>query len=158
MHRFVKNVSWADRCGRPAGIPYSRPKGVKAAGVLYEKAVAKALDSVAKHGQWWAFRDANGPGHCQTDILIETPSWIAVVECKLTWREQAESQLNHLYLPVVRMATGKPVIGVVICKNLTRYSPTPHGDLQTALKAGLRGGVLGLVHWIGAGPLVPGLR
>jgi len=100
--RSIVGLEYAALCLRPAHIPKSRPRGVKAAGLRYEKALAAAIPR-AEHGQWVEYRDLNGPGHCQMDLLIEGSKRIVVIECKLTDVEQGFGQLRDLYFPIVEM-------------------------------------------------------
>lgn len=115
--RIARGVYQASRCQRPACIPVGRPRGAKAAGLRYERALAAALPQ-AEHGAWFEYRDANGPGYCQPDLLLHLPSITVVLEIKYTWTDKAYDQIEKLYLPVLQIALGKPVIGMQICKKL----------------------------------------
>jgi len=116
-HRVVSGLISARACERPSSIPVGRPRGAKALGVRYEKALARSLPG-ATHGQWWEFWDANGRGFCQTDLILEVGKVLVVLEVKYTWTPVGHSQLELLYLPVLRKATGREVIGLVVCKKL----------------------------------------
>lgn len=157
FHRVVEGLRWAEaRPEGPWGAKGSRPRGAKALGVAYEKALARALPD-AKRGQWWKFDDVNGGGWCQTDLLLEGASSVLVLEAKLSWVMQGHTQLELLYKPVLEMALGKPLLGVVVCKTLR--SGMPHSvsivsDLPSAL-ALARSGRRVVLHWIGNGPLLP---
>jgi len=79
------------------GLPISpkgRPKGAKAAGLRYEKALAAAIPR-AEHGQWFEFTDLNGPGHCQMDLLIVGNKRVVILECKLTDVQTGRAQLGR---------------------------------------------------------------
>lgn len=117
--RTAHGVYFAQRLDfRPPAIPIGRPRGAKAAGIRYEKALGKALGQMAQHGPWFQFKDKNGLGHCQPDYLIELQSLVVILECKYTWTIAAYVQIEALYAPVVSFALGKPVIGLQVCKRL----------------------------------------
>lgn len=107
----------ARACERPSSIPVGRPRGAKALGVRYERALARSLPG-ATHGQWWEFFDANGRGFCQTDFFLPVGEVIVVLESKYTWTPLGHSQLERLYLPVLRLALRREVLGIVVCKKL----------------------------------------
>lgn len=130
MHRRVKGLLHAQACLRPDCIPHGRPRGAKAMGLRYEAAVAAAFPE-AQHGLWFRYRDSNGPGYCNPDLVIEYPDRLLVLEIKLTWTPVAEPQIRELYRPVLEMALGKPVFGAVICRNLT--PDTPKSLIRTCL-------------------------
>ena len=107
----------------------------------------------AIHNQWFWFIDRNGAGHCCTDVILDLGHRLVVLECKLTDVDEARSQLEHLYKPVLAMAYGKPVAGVVVTRHLTRLTElsTVVDSLASALKAPL--GALPTLHWLGRGPI-----
>lgn len=162
MSRIIRDLQWAQALNTwPDSIPRHRARGVKALGRRYEAAVARQLGSDATRGQWWTFRDANGPGLCQTDLIIPGSRWIAVLECKHTWISDGMDQLHYLYLPVVGMATGKQVVGVQVCKHLVPYARGPiFQDLESAVEAAKeswrRNAITRCVtlHWRGIGPMI----
>jgi len=116
-YRTVRGLVSARAIERPSNIPVSQPRGAKAAGLRYERALARMLPG-ATHGQWWEFWDANGRGVCQTDLFLTVGDAVVVVEVKYTWTLVGHGQLENLYLPVLRKATGREVIGLVACKKL----------------------------------------
>lgn len=128
-HRTIVGLEWAEPLARrPACIPESRPKGVKALGLRYERKAAaeinRALRGSLVRGQWFEFVDANGHGYCQCDGLYYDPqsdSYV-VFEFKLTEVDEARSQLKNLYLPVVAWAWPQfaPPRGIVVARHLTR--------------------------------------
>jgi len=118
----VKELEWAQKAERPPGMPIGRPRGAKAVGVRYEKALAKALPGMV-HGQWWNFRDRNGNGYCQTDFVLDREDFALVLEAKYTWVLAGHTQLRDLYIPVVGRALAKPVFGIVVCRNLIPGMP-----------------------------------
>ena len=152
-HRAIEGLRHAVPCPRPDTIPQQRPRGSKAAGLRYERTVAKALPH-AVHSPWYHFIDNNGRGHCNPDLTIDLGDCIAVLECKLTDTWQAYAQIRELYAPVLRLAHQVPVIGVVVVHNLS-----PRTDrmlICTSLAEALvraRGGELPLLHWLGSGPI-----
>lgn len=122
------------------------PRGVKALGLVYERAVARALPG-ALHGQWFYFEDANGPGYCQPDLLVQ--GWI--LEVKLSDTQEALGQLTDLYLPVVTAALGGQWRGLKIVKYLQPWSR----DIITARDQALTKppAVVPTLHWPGKGRL-----
>lgn len=155
MTRYVRELLWARPCSRPAAIPIGRPRGAKAQGLRYERALARELDG--KHGQWFEFEDANGRGWCQTDLLLGRGSMAVVLECKYTWTLEGHLALAKLYLPVVQMALQRPTCGLVVCKKLVP-DVALHGvqicsSLEEALMAAPRRCVAW--HWTGVSALVP---
>jgi len=137
----------------PEAIPHSRPRGAKALGKRFEGAVAKQLPTY-RRGVWWSFRDANGPGLCQTDLLL-VESWATILECKHTWTPEGLDQLRYLYMPVVSRATGKHTIGIQICKNLALngIGSAVFTDLDEAINFARLNSVVVTVHWRGYTPL-----
>ena len=141
---------------RPAFIPQSRPRGRKALGTRYERALAAQL-GFAKHGQWWQFEDASGIGYCQTDLIIDHAhmSLAIVIEVKHTWTAQGHAQLDELYLPVVSRALRKPVLGIQCCKHLTSQTGRHvYATLPDAIEAAARG-LRPVLHWPGKAALWP---
>ena len=119
MKRQIVGLKWARRLEKkPAGIPTGRARGVKAYGVRYERALAKALGACAAQGVWFEFEDLNGPGVCQADFLIRGSNDVwAVLEAKYSWTQAGHVELERLYCPVVTAALG-PCKGVLVCRNL----------------------------------------
>lgn len=149
-HRIVQGLVWARPCARPQGIPISRPRGAKQAGLRYERLLASALGENAIHGQWFEFMDANGHGYCQVDLMLRTQQEIVLLEAKYTWTMRGHRQLEQLYLPVVTKALNRPCVGIVVCKKLIPGMPmAATGDLGIAI-AGARHGIRTVMHWIGA--------
>lgn len=150
--RIINGLIAASACSRPANIPKSRPRGRKAAGLKYERELAKGIPG-GIHGQWFRFIDAKGPGVCQTDILLKTSLGIVILESKYTWTQDGHVQLDKLYIPVVERANpGIPAFGIVACKVLTN-DVNPDWicrDLQSAIARSASGRKT-VLHWIGAG-------
>lgn len=156
--RIIEGLISAAPCERPRTIPESKPRGKsKREGLKYERQLALGLPSgLAKHGQWFAFVDRNGSGYCQTDLVLEAPAWVAVLEAKLTWTAQGHFQIEKLYKPVLQFALRKRVLGVVVAKSLTTEVDLSWvcRDLESALhRAAL--GLPTVLHWLGTslGPL-----
>lgn len=117
MSRAISGLRYAATCGVPQHAGRAPTRGKKAHGVRYEKSLAKHL-GFARHGQWFQFIDANGHGYCQTDLLLEFPQAMVVLEAKYTWTPQGHFQIDRLYKPVVEKAFGRPCFGLVVCKKL----------------------------------------
>lgn len=157
MHRLIQGLIFArELAGRPASIPLSRPRGIKAKGLRYEKVLAANLRH-ARHGVWFEFVDGRGHGHCQPDLLLDHEQSLVVLEAKYTWVPEAHSQIEHLYVPVLCKAYSKTVFGIVVCKVLSRDMPshlTVTGDLAQALACASTGKRT-VLHWIGKSALWP---
>lgn len=152
--RTIEGLISARTCARPGHIPKGRPRGVKAMGVRYERELARAIPT-AVHGQWFQFVDKNGPGHCQTDLLLKTELGLFVLEVKYSWTPAGHLQVSKLYRPVVEKALGQRVWSIQVCRRLTQ--DTPRHFVRTDLRAALvlaAGGSPAVLHWIG-GSLVP---
>lgn len=156
MARKITGLKWARRLPHwPSCIPHPRPRGFKALGARYEKAVGQQLGARAERGVWWEFADANGPGLCQTDFIITGQQLLAVLECKHTWTEEGWEQLQRLYLPVLQLATGMPTIGLLVCKNLVPWAASrPQQTLEAGIAEAKLGSRLATVHWRGVAPLL----
>lgn len=160
--RIVSDLQWAKALdGWPDSIPKSRSRGIKALGRRYEGAVAHQLGAGATRGQWWRFRDANGPGLCQTDFILEGARWVVILEAKHTWTPGGMDQLHYLYIPVVGMATGKQVVGVQVCKHLVPYhTGSVFTDLESAIASAKETWRVKAItrcvtlHWRGVGPII----
>lgn len=154
-HRAIAGLQYAALCLRPAHIPRARPRGAKGAGLRYEKALAAAIPR-AEHGQWVEFRDMNGPGHCQMDLLIVGAKRVVIIECKLTEVDRGRAQLRELYFPVAEMIwPDKKPLGIVAARHLSK-----EGDL-TLVESTLKGAILRAendkiiptLHWMERMPL-----
>ena len=155
-HRWVKGLISACEGSGPGWGP-SRPKGAKAKGLGYERALAAVLPEF-RQGVWWRFEDANGPGWCQTDFVLVGRSAVLVLESKLSWCVQGHSQLRALYQPVLTKATGMEVLGVLVTGKLRPDMPAGvvvAGTLQEALDFA-RTGRPTVLHWLPKTPLARG--
>jgi hypothetical protein len=153
--RSVVGLHYAAMCLRPAHIPKSRPKGSKAAGLRYEKALAAAIPR-AEHGQWFEFKDLNGPGHCQMDLVIEGAKRVVIIECKLTEVEQGQEQLEKLYFPIAKLVwPDKKPLGIVAVRHLSKCPDVR--EVETTLKGAIlraeTKGVIPVMHWMERMPL-----
>lgn len=153
--RQIVGLQYAAMCLRPAHIPKSRPKGSKAAGLRFEKALAAAIPR-ADHGQWFEFRDLNGPGHCQMDLVIEGQKRIVIIECKLTEVEQGVEQLRELYFPIAeKVWPDKKPLGIVAARHLSKCPDV--GLVEPTLKGAILRAetqkIIPVLHWMERTPL-----
>lgn len=147
-HRTIVNLISAE----PSSNPWPkrrRYRGTKKLGISYEKLVAKETKGV--HNQWFRFIDANGQGYCCPDVLLDLPEGLFVLECKLSDRDEAKTQLTDLYLPVVSLVYGKTAHGIVVTKHVTAYSTNICESLSSAMSKAE--GSVPTLHWLGRGPL-----
>lgn len=148
-HRIVKGLKWA-RIGEGPELPLRRPRGAKALGLRYERALARALPG-AIHGQWWEYEDLNGHGWCQSDLIMRVGAELVVLEAKYSWVEKGHEQMEELYMPVIEAALGQRPLGIEVCKNLRYGVRHVNSDLDKAIaQARVSRSVL---HWLGVGPL-----
>lgn len=148
-------LQYAAMCLRPAHIPKSRPRGAKAAGIRYEKALAAAIPR-ADWGQWFEFRDLNGPGHCQTDLIIVGTKRVVIIECKLTEVEHGRTQLQELYFPIAKMVwPDKKPLGIVAARHLSKEYELSRVEttLKGAMERAERQGEIPTLHWMERMPL-----
>ena len=156
MARRVSRLKWAIALtSRPSCIPVARARrGAKAAGLRYERALARALPG-AEHGRWFEFDDVDGRGYAQVDLLREFDEFVLVLEAKYTWTLEGHHQIEWLYRPVVEKALAKPVRGLVICKvlasGMNEAGARVFGSIDEAMSANVPRAV---VHWLGAGPII----
>ena len=101
------------------------------------------------------FHDANGFGHCQTDLMLEGERAVLVMEAKLSWVTEGHSQLELLYRPVVEAAMGKPMLGIVVTKHLRPEMPRGLRVVSTLAQAVdiAKTGRSVVLHWLGSGLL-----
>lgn len=159
-HHVVSGLRWAKESHRPVGLSKSKSRGAKAAGLRYEKALAKALP-IAKHGQWFEFEDLTRRGYCQPDLLVSLGPVVLVLEAKYTWTMVGHSQLNQLYLPVVERALRRRAVGVVVCRALT--PETPKESIFSTLLGAVTFAATGrpaVLHWFSGslGPQIQALQ
>jgi hypothetical protein len=152
-HRVISGLRWAKLLPeKPACIPNSRPRGAKAAGLRFERDLSKHL-AASVHGQWFEFRDDNGHGYCQTDLLYSfAPSFMAVLEAKYTLVPGAFQKLVDLYLPIVSMAAQLPAVGVCVVRNLEPSvceGSIIFTDLHSAAQTALVWKHPTILHWRG---------
>ena len=162
--RQIEGLRHAARLGaKPRSIPIGRPRGAKAFGVRYEKALERELGLGAlprfERGIWFEFEDRNGPGYCQVDFLSDEVAGDAVVlECKYSWTELGHLELETLYRPVVERALGVEVFGIVVCKNLAEgmreAGARVFGEASSALAFAKSGG-RSVRQWLPKTPMGP---
>lgn len=74
-------------------------------------------------GPWLYFEDRAGKAVCQPDILLNPPSLpLYIIECKLSYKEGAETKLLDFYRPILERLYDKPICCVQVCRNLRNYS------------------------------------
>lgn len=73
-------------------------------------------------GQWLQFIDFAGRGMAQPDAYLIRPKSVILFEIKLTQCKSGLLQIGQLYRPLLRHIYSRPVVGVLVCKNLI-YSP-----------------------------------
>jgi hypothetical protein len=99
-------------------------------------------------GVWFEFYDIDGRGTCEVDHLVLYEDRVIVVECKLTQTPRGLSQLNLLYLPVVRQVfKSAAVSGVMICKKLYEEPELLATSWEEVLASPLS--VIPTLHWLG---------
>ena len=149
-HRIIKHIRHAAPLKeRPPSIPISRPRGAKAAGLRYERSLAKALPAGA-HGIWFEFKDDNGHGFCQTDHLYSfLPDFIAIIEVKYTLVLDAYSKLRDFYIPIVSTAMKCSAVGVIVARNLIPGLSQVFIDLPSAAYASYAADYPTVLHWRG---------
>lgn len=120
------------------------------AGIRYELNVVKALALFVPvlHNPWYVFEDDHGASYISPDIVLPYDSKLIVAECKLTYKPEAIVKLRRLYCPIIAMATEKPVLPLVITKNLNPSAPEPGLALSIAI-----GLAEPLLHWTGKGSI-----
>lgn len=113
----LQGLKWAKWADAPSFSDKPAPKGAMAAGIRYEKRIARKLldiygdDCKVTHGPWIQFEDKTGVHFAQPDVLIEPADVslpLIVVEIKLSHRPFAERKLRRLYGPLVRRALDLP--------------------------------------------------
>ena len=135
---------------RVLSLPVPRPSSTYARwGLAYERKLFSALlasDLSAAHNPAFYFEDRRGRSYCVPDILVQDYRGLTIiVECKLTFKQEAIEKLRKLYCPVVRRALGSDlVIPLVIVKNIVPDAPSPALTLESALSNNTY-----LIQWLG---------
>lgn len=133
--RFRPNteILEAEFVARPAFVKNQRHRGVKRAGITFEKKVGDVLENAfglqVVHGAWIKYVDGvYGERCCSPDYLV-IDVWkglVTIVECKLSHTKDAWIQINDVYTPVVRkLFPNFEVRGIEVCKNFERSKPYP---------------------------------
>lgn len=158
-HRVVMGLEEV-RLGPGPFVGKAKPRasGTKALGLRYEKALAKLIPE-AKHGLWINFKDLNGWGWCQPDLLVRNfrwkmatgreQLWTLILEAKLSYTVNGHLQIEELYAPVVERLWGQPCLGIVVCKHLSDAAEPKiiTDNLRQALDLAARG--RSILHWMG---------
>jgi hypothetical protein len=162
-HRIISGLISARKLtSRPAGIPFGRPRGAKAAGMRYQRLFEAALAlefpaSGVEIGPWFEYFDVNGRGYCQPDAIIYDIAWDSwlICEIKLTDYDRAKRQMTELYVPVLQKALGTPIRRLAILRNVTNVPPGVgiYEDLRRAIRESGIAGALPVFHWLGRGRL-----
>lgn len=157
-HRVIRRLQYAKPLKeRPSCIPLARPRGAKAAGLRYERQLAKHLPESA-HGVWFEYCDDYGRGYCQPDLLFSfLPNFIAILEVKYTLVLDAFAKLNDLYIPIISHAMKAPACGVIVVRNLTPGIQDVCHDLAEAAAISYETSYPTILHWRGQ-PLLPNSR
>jgi len=145
---------------RPGNFPVARPRGAKAEGLRYERAVHGALPGAIR-GQWFRYEDSEGVHYCQTDVLIAGVNRILIVECKLTWVEDGANALKYLYVPVCETVYGRHALGLVACRRLPREGIPPGIKICANLDDAVQGTLAGksvVLHWRPNTPIRAAMR
>jgi hypothetical protein len=149
--RRIEDLRWVQPRTNP--WPKSRLRGSRAAGLRYQRAVARAIP-VARADEWFEFLDRHGVGCCSPDLILVGSRLVFALECKLTAVPQADAQLAGLYLPVLAHHFGREARGIVVVRHLR-----PQVDLSRVradLKSCIRDATatyFPILHWLGRGPI-----
>jgi hypothetical protein len=153
-HRIIQGLKWARPCERPVCIPRSRSRGVRALGLSYERLVGERIGKRyprTRRGQWFEFEDSRGRGYCQIDVVFPHDGEFVVLECKLADVFQGLSQIEELYLPIVRQFG--PARGVVVVKHVDRKLQLARVCTSLREAIACASATPSVLHWIGKGPL-----
>lgn len=150
---MIEGLRWAELTQDDPWPQRQRLRGARARGMTYQRHLARELrrrfgPENLHESQWLRFIDANGRGYAQPDVYLVGSRSVVCFEAKLTQRDAALAQLGRLYRPLLRHVYGKPVVGVVVCKNLVyrpgRWQiPGPEEVLDTTQEA------IYTWHWLG---------
>lgn len=156
MHWKIDVVEFARECSRPGWVPRTRLRGTAAKGLVYERALAKALRSARpgfKHGQWYSYKADGEFGYCQPDFVLLDSEAVYVIECKLTDIEKATEQLLDLYFPILAAAHGGPVRGIIVARSIHRVPVTAMACTTLAEAFAISTSRVPILHWIGRGSI-----
>ena len=159
MSRILKlPLAWSRPEPRPGFVGNKGLSQNQRAGLAYQRAVCAAMGGHA--GAWFAFEDKEGRGICQPDLYFSLgpDAPLVLVEVKLTFTLEGIDQLLKLYAPVLALTFGRPILPVLVAKNLTPTARTYPvvGSMVEALRIA-RPGLPTIIHWLGTtpGPLAP---
>ena len=148
-------ISYAAPALRPQWLRPGRPRGSRAAGLAYERALGRVIPR-AVHGQWFQYIEDGEPKWCQTDFHVVGAKSVVIFEAKLANYAEAFAKLKDLYLPVGRLAwPERRVGGVIVLKSVANV---PEGvaifeNLRDAIDNLRPNGEPTLLHWLGKGPI-----
>ncbi len=143
---WLRGLQTAERAENPHGKARVRKKS-KLDGLRFERAVAGKLGG--EHNPWFRYLDGRGWHYCSPDLLLDTGDFVLLVEVKLSDVAVAWSKLLGLYAPIVELVLAKPVVPVVVVKNLTPASKLVVTTLAEAVSQWKQQPTL---HWLGRGP------
>jgi hypothetical protein len=149
--RRVEGLQWVFPRANP--WPRARLRGSRAAGIRFQKAVARAIPG-STTDLWFEFLDAHGLGCCSPDIILNIRGTLYVLECKLTAVPEADAQLGGLYLPILAHYTGREARGIVVVRHLRPQIDTSR--VRADLRACLHDATptyFPILHWLGRGPI-----
>ena len=98
---------------------------MKGRGLTYEGKVCRELLRrflAVRVGQWIQYADAIREGYAQPDCYVVLEKSVLVFEIKLTQCLAGELQIVELYRPLLELLYRKPVVGIMVCKNIV-YEP-----------------------------------
>lgn len=71
---------------------------------------------------WLAYRDRNGVGYAQPDLVLVQEGKALLMECKLSQTDQAKEQMLDLYAPLLTQLLGVTILCLQVCRNLHWYA------------------------------------
>lgn len=94
-------------------------------GISFEKKVGRHLAPLCPlHGPWLYFTDKWGPRVVQPDFVLPhhpTTNHTYLLECKLSYKDEAEKKLLTIYRPLVERLYGVPVCCIQVVRHLRHY-------------------------------------
>lgn len=97
--------------------------------------------------EWIRFHDANGTGHAEPEAYLVLKDRIVLFEAKLTGGIAGKMQMEGLYKPLLENIYRRPVVCLMICKNVAPDTPHPRYDSPEAFMSS--GRPFGVWHWLG---------
>ncbi len=149
--RRIEGLHWVHPRANP--WPKTRLRGTRAAGLRFQRAVARAIP-LGQADQWFEFSDRHGLGYCSPDLILVGSRLIVALECKLTAVPEADAQLADLYLPILAHHYGREARGIVVVRHLRPQ--VDQSRVRTALRDCLKDAsesFFPILHWLGRGPI-----